>query len=134
MEQSIVSSNPILFMIAVLLVFMACYTALDLLTTLITIVKYKRLLYIGSICSMGVAIWTLNFVVIFTFENTGMASYNFASIMLSLAIELLSQGRIISYFLQTTVTTNDFLQFYVYDGDFVELYNGHVCFKQLCAI
>ncbi|MGW6297674.1 PAS domain S-box protein [Peribacillus butanolivorans] len=92
MEQSIVSSNPILFMIAVLLVFMACYTALDLLTTLITIVKYKRLLYIGSICSMGVAIWTLNFVVIFTFENTGMASYNFASIMLSLAIGVALAG------------------------------------------
>ncbi|MFI8494283.1 PAS domain S-box protein [Peribacillus butanolivorans] len=92
MEQSIVSFNPILFMIAVLLVFMACYTALDLLTTLITIVKYKRLLYIGSICSMGVAIWTLNFVVIFTFENTGMASYNFASIMLSLAIGVVLAG------------------------------------------
>ncbi|MCO0598537.1 PAS domain S-box protein [Peribacillus butanolivorans] len=92
MEQSIVSSNPILFMIAVLLIFMACYTALDLLTTLITIVKYKRLLYIGSICSMGVAIWTLNFVVIFTFENTGMASYNFASIMLSLAIGVALAG------------------------------------------
>ncbi|MFB7639906.1 PAS domain S-box protein [Peribacillus butanolivorans] len=92
MEQSIVSSDPILFMIAVLLVFMACYTALDLLTTLITIVKYKRLLYIGSICSMGVAIWTLNFVVIFTFENTGMASYNFASIMLSLAIGVVLAG------------------------------------------
>lgn len=79
-------------MIAVLLIFMACYTALDLLTTLITIVKYKRLLYIGSICSMGVAIWTLNFVVIFTFENTGMASYNFASIMLSLAIGVALAG------------------------------------------
>ncbi|MGG0286551.1 PAS domain S-box protein [Peribacillus butanolivorans] len=92
MEQSIVSSNPILFMIAVLLIFMACYTALDLLTTLITIVKYKLLLYIGSICSMGVAIWTLNFVVIFTFENTGMASYNFASIMLSLAIGVALAG------------------------------------------
>ncbi|MBK5463178.1 MULTISPECIES: PAS domain S-box protein [unclassified Peribacillus] len=92
MEQSIVSFNPILFMIAVLLVFMACYTALDLLTTLITIVKYKRLLYVGSICSMGVAIWTLNFVVIFTFENTGMASYNFASIMLSLAIGVVLAG------------------------------------------
>ncbi|MGW6382455.1 PAS domain S-box protein [Peribacillus butanolivorans] len=92
MEQSIVSSNPILFMIAVLLVFMACYTALDLLTTLITIVKYKRLLYLGSICSIGVAIWTLNFVVIFTFENTGMASYNFASIMLSLAIGIALAG------------------------------------------
>ncbi|MFB6803904.1 PAS domain S-box protein [Peribacillus butanolivorans] len=92
MEQSIISSNPILFMIAVLLIFMACYTALDLLTTLITIVKYKRLLYIGSICSMGVAIWTLNFVVIFTFENTGMASYNFASIMLSLAIGVALAG------------------------------------------
>ncbi|MGE7766194.1 PAS domain S-box protein [Peribacillus sp. NPDC096540] len=92
MELSIVSSNPILFMIAVLLIFMACYTALDLLTTLITIVKYKRLLYIGSICSMGVAIWTLNFVVIFTFENAGMAAYNFASIMLSLAIGVALAG------------------------------------------
>ncbi|MEJ9230160.1 PAS domain S-box protein [Peribacillus butanolivorans] len=92
MEQSIVSSNPILFMIAVLLIFMACYTALDILTTLITIVKYKRLLYIGSICSMGVAIWTLNFVVIFTFEHPGKAAYNFASIMLSLAIGVALAG------------------------------------------
>ncbi|MCT4478028.1 PAS domain S-box protein [Peribacillus frigoritolerans] len=92
MEQSIVASNPVLFMIAVLLIIMACYTALDLLTTLLTIEKYKRLVYIGSSCSMGVAIWTLNFVVIFTLDNSGMAAYNIATIIFSLALAIALAG------------------------------------------
>ncbi|TDL92535.1 PAS domain S-box protein [Vibrio vulnificus] len=92
MEQSIVASNPVLFMIAVLLIIMACYTALDLLTTLLTIKRYKRLVYIGSSCSMGVAIWTLNFVVIFTLDNSGMAAYNFSTIILSLALAIALAG------------------------------------------
>ncbi|TKH14089.1 PAS domain S-box protein [Peribacillus simplex] len=92
MEQSIVASNPVLFMIAVLLIIMACYTALDLLTTLLTIEKYKRLVYIGCSCSMGVAIWTLNFVVIFTLDNSGMAAYNIATIIFSLALAIALAG------------------------------------------
>ncbi|MES1039876.1 MULTISPECIES: PAS domain S-box protein [Peribacillus] len=92
MEQSIVASNPVLFMIAVLLIIMACYTALDLLTTLLTIEKYKRLVYIGSSCSMGVAIWTLNFVVIFTLDNSGMAAYSMATIIFSLALAIALAG------------------------------------------
>jgi NO-binding membrane sensor protein with MHYT domain len=92
MEQSIVASNPVLFMIAVLLIIMACYTALDLLTTLLTIKRYKRLVYIGSSCSMGVAIWTLNFVVIFTLDNSGMAAYNFSTIIFSLALAIALAG------------------------------------------
>ena len=92
MEQSIVASNPVLFMIAVLLIIMACYTALDLLTTLLTIKRYKRLVYIGSSCSMGVAIWTLNFVVIFTLDNSGMAANNFSTIIFSLALAIALAG------------------------------------------
>ncbi|TVX84083.1 PAS domain S-box protein [Peribacillus simplex] len=92
MEHSIVASNPVLFMIAVLLIIMACYTALDLLTTLLTIKKYKRLVYIGSSCSMGVAIWTLNFVIIFTLDNSGMAAYNFSTIIFSLALAIALAG------------------------------------------
>ncbi|MCM3676954.1 PAS domain S-box protein [Peribacillus simplex] len=92
MEHSIVASNPVLFMIAGLLIIMACYTALDLLTTLLTIEKYKRLVYIGSSCSMGVAIWTLNFVIIFTLDNSGMAAYNFSTIIFSLALAIALAG------------------------------------------
>ncbi|MDQ0883750.1 PAS domain S-box protein [Peribacillus sp. V2I11] len=92
MEHSIVASNPVLFMIAGLLIIMACYTALDLLTTLLTIEKYKRLVYIGSSCSMGVAIWTLNFMIIFTLDNSGMAAYNFSTIIFSLALAIALAG------------------------------------------
>ncbi|MGE6376268.1 PAS domain S-box protein [Peribacillus muralis] len=100
MEQSIVALNPILFMIAALLIIMACYTALDLLTTFLSIKKYKRLLYIGSSCSLGVAIWTLNLVIIYTLDNSGVASYNFSTIIFSLllAISLAAVGLLaISY-------------------------------------
>lgn len=100
MEHSIVALNPILFMIAALLIIMACYTALDLLTTFLSIEKYKRLLYIGSSCSMGVALWTLNLVIIFTLDNSGVASYNFSTILFSLllAISLSAVGLLaISY-------------------------------------
>ncbi|MGG4268201.1 PAS domain S-box protein [Peribacillus simplex] len=92
MEQSIVASNPVLFMIAVLLIIMACYTALDLLTSLLTIQKYKRLLYIGSSCSMGVAIWMLNFVVILTLDNYRVAAYNFSTIIFSLVLAIALAG------------------------------------------
>ncbi|KWW22614.1 PAS domain-containing sensor histidine kinase [Peribacillus simplex] len=100
MEHSIVALNPILFMIAALLIIMACYTALDLLTTFLSVEKYKRLLYIGSSCSMGVALWTLNLVIIFTLDNSGVASYNFSTILFSLllAISLAAVGLLaISY-------------------------------------
>ncbi|AMM95534.1 PAS domain S-box protein [Peribacillus simplex] len=92
MEQSIVASNPVLFMIAVLLLIMACYTALDLLTSLLTTEKYKRLLYIGSSCSMGVAIWMLNFVVILTLDNSGVAAFNFFTIIFSLVLAIALAG------------------------------------------
>ncbi|WP_285765946.1 PAS domain S-box protein [Peribacillus sp. SI8-4] len=100
MEQSIVALNPILFMIAVLLIMMASFTALDLLTTFLSVEKYKRLLYIGSSCSMGVAVWSLNLVVMFTLDNSGVASYNFSTIIFSLllAIALAAVGLLaISY-------------------------------------
>ncbi|WP_232732209.1 PAS domain S-box protein [Bacillus sp. mrc49] len=100
MEHSIVALNPILFMIAALLIIMACYTALDLLTTFLSVEKYKRLLFIGSSCSMGVALWTLNLVIIFTLDNSGVASYNFSTILFSLllAISLSAVGLLaISY-------------------------------------
>jgi NO-binding membrane sensor protein with MHYT domain len=92
MEQSIVSSNPILFMVAVLLTFMACYTSLDLLTSHITLEKYKRLLYLGFSCSKGVAIWTLNFLAIFTFENNELTGYDFSCIILSLFLGMILVG------------------------------------------
>ena len=92
MEQSIVSSNPILFIIAALLTFMACYTALDLLTTYISAEKYKRLLYLGSTCSMGVTMWTMNFVYVFTYESDRTTAYSFSLIMLSLILGAIFVG------------------------------------------
>ena len=92
MEQSIVTSNPILFIIAALLTFMACYTALDLLTTYITVEKYKRLLYLGSTCSMGVTMWTMNFVYVFTYESSRTTAYSFTLIMISLLLGVIFVG------------------------------------------
>lgn len=90
MDQSIVSTNPLLFIIAALLTFMACYTALDLLTTYIKIEKYKGLLYLGSVCSMGMTMWTMNFVFIFTYERT--TAYNLTLSVISLLVGLIFVG------------------------------------------
>ncbi|MFJ7747418.1 PAS domain S-box protein [Peribacillus sp. NPDC097295] len=92
MEHSIVSSNPILFIIAALLTFMACYTALDLLTTYIAAEKYKRLLYLGSTCSMGVTMWTMNFVYVFTYESGRTTTNSFFLIIISLLLGVIFVG------------------------------------------
>lgn len=84
---------------------------------------------------MGVAIWTLNFVVIFTLDNSGMAAYNFSTIIFSLALAIALAGvglLAISY--KTQVLQIVFLRFHVYDGHIIQLYNGNIFIKPLFAL
>lgn len=94
MEASIVSSNPILLLVAIILTFIATYTALDLLTMLQAAQQHKRFLFLGASFSMGIGIWTLNFFGVLAYDMSGAATYNLPVTILSmvLGIALTSMG------------------------------------------
>lgn len=94
MDASIISSNPILLLVAAILTFIATYTALDLLTMLQTAERHKRFLFLGASFSMGIGIWTLNFFGVLAFDMSGAATYNLPVAILSivLGIALTSMG------------------------------------------
>ena len=86
MGYSLITSNPILFMIAVLLTVMACYTALDLMTAYLQVKKHRTLLFLGSCCSMGFSVWILTFLPVFTLAQEGISFNDIAWSLLSLAL------------------------------------------------
>ncbi|RFU65350.1 PAS domain S-box protein [Peribacillus glennii] len=94
MDAGIESTNPILLLVAIILTFIATYTALDLLTMLRTAERHKRFLFLGASFSMGIGIWTLNFIGVLAFDLSGAARYNLPIALLSivLGIALASMG------------------------------------------
>ncbi|RFU68241.1 PAS domain S-box protein [Bacillus sp. V59.32b] len=86
MDASIVSSNPILLLVAIILTFIATYTALDLLTMLQTAERNKRFLFLGASFSMEIGIWTLNFLGVRAFDMSGAATYNLPVAILSIVL------------------------------------------------
>ncbi|PLT35045.1 PAS domain S-box protein [Bacillus sp. V5-8f] len=86
MDAGIVSTNPILLLVAVILTFIATYTALDLLTMLQTAERNKRFLFLGASFSMGIGIWTLNFFGVLAFDISGAATYNVPVAILSIVL------------------------------------------------
>lgn len=87
MDISIISSNSIIFFIAVLLSFIATYTAIDLLIMMRTTTKrLRRFFYLGSSCSLGIAIWTLHFINSIVNGGGRIISMNLPIIILSFVL------------------------------------------------
>lgn len=85
------SSNTIVLLISGILTFIATYTAIDLLMMMRTTNhRPKRLLYIGSSCTLGMAIWILNFINSVANVNSSFVSVNLPVVLLSLLVGVIS--------------------------------------------
>ncbi|WP_108671529.1 ATP-binding protein [Peribacillus acanthi] len=61
MESFILSFNPVLILIAVILTFMAAFTSLDLLTHMHYTKRNKGFLFWGGVSSISIGMWMMNY-------------------------------------------------------------------------
>jgi PAS domain S-box-containing protein len=92
MNDTFLSFNPILVIIAIVLSIMASYTALDMFTLIKTSVKNKRFLFIGGTFSMGIGIWIMNFMGLLAGDLSRFADYQVPMTILSLIIGISFTG------------------------------------------
>lgn len=87
-----IATNPILLLVAIILTFVAGYTALDLLTLIKTSARNKRLLFLGATFSMGVGIWVMNFLGTLALELNGRAALDIPISILAVALGISFTG------------------------------------------
>ncbi|MRG85804.1 PAS domain-containing protein [Salinibacillus xinjiangensis] len=86
MEFLSLSSNPLLLFLAIVLTFMATYTALDLFLLIKGSERNKMFLFLGAITSMGIGIWVINFLMMLSLNTDSLREYNLPLEILSIAI------------------------------------------------
>ncbi|MCS0673893.1 PAS domain S-box protein [Cytobacillus firmus] len=84
MTEIIVSFNPILIFVAVILTIMASYTALDLFTLIKSSEKNQKFLFLGGTFSLGIGIWIMNFIGMVAININASGSYNIPLTLLSM--------------------------------------------------
>ncbi|PLR76674.1 PAS domain-containing sensor histidine kinase [Bacillus sp. V3-13] len=103
MDEMIGSFNPLLIFIAILLTIMASYTALDLLTLIKSSERNKRFLFIGSIFSMGIGIWVMNFFGFLSSELAGSSAYHIPITVFSMIAAICLTGAAFKALLMTVI-------------------------------
>jgi PAS domain S-box-containing protein len=89
---TITSPDPILLITAIILTIMAFYTALDLLALIKSSESNGRFLFIGGIASMSIGLWVMNFLLMYSVNDIGFASYDFLMAAVSICISLSFTG------------------------------------------
>ncbi|MCS0789395.1 PAS domain S-box protein [Cytobacillus firmus] len=84
MTEIIVSFNPILIFVAVILTIMASYTALDLFTLIKSSDRNQKFLFLGGTFSLGIGIWIMNFIGMVAININASGSYNIPLTLLSM--------------------------------------------------
>ncbi|MBU8771920.1 PAS domain S-box protein [Cytobacillus oceanisediminis] len=84
MTEIIVSFNPILIFVAVILTIMASYTALDLFTLIKSSERNQKFLFLGGTFSLGIGIWIMNFIGMIAININASGSYNIPLTLLSM--------------------------------------------------
>lgn len=84
MTEIIVSFNPILIFVAVILTIMASYTALDLFTLIKSSERNRKFLFLGGTFSLGIGIWIMNFIGMIAININASGSYNIPLTLLSM--------------------------------------------------
>ncbi|UII54258.1 PAS domain S-box protein [Cytobacillus spongiae] len=109
MEELLISYNPILIIVAILLNIMASYTALDMFTLMKSNEKNNRFLFIGGTFSLGIGIWIMNFIGMLAINMTGAGTYQIPITLLSMLIGICFTG--VAFYLVTgrTITINQLL-------------------------
>nr|WP_264739240.1 MHYT domain-containing protein [Cytobacillus firmus] len=86
MTEIIVSINPVLIFVAVILTIMASYTALDLFTLIKSSDKNQKFLFLGGTFSLGIGIWIMNFIGMVAININASGSYNIPLTLLSMVL------------------------------------------------
>ncbi|PLS17158.1 PAS domain-containing sensor histidine kinase [Bacillus sp. M6-12] len=108
METVIFSSNPILIVIAIILTYIAAYTALDLITLIQTKEKNRRFLFLGSSFSLGIGIWAMNF---FGSIVQDLISVNVSLMFLSMILGISFSGMAVY-----SITNRRLKNFHMFEG------------------
>lgn len=82
--NEIVTFSPILILVAMVITFVASYTALDLFAPIFSTERNKRLLFWGGTFSFGIGIWVMNFIGMLAINIDSFAHYRFSFALLSM--------------------------------------------------
>lgn len=92
MDPILISYNPILIIVAIILTFMASYTATDLLELIRTSERNKTFLFLGGTFSLGFGIWIMNFIGTMALDINASTSYQIPITILSMIIGICFTG------------------------------------------
>ncbi|MBX9973856.1 PAS domain S-box protein [Cytobacillus firmus] len=92
MTEIIVSFNPVLIFVAIMLTIMASYTALDLFTLIKSSDRNQKFLFLGGTFSLGIGIWIMNFIGMVAININASGSYNIPLTLLSMVFGISFTG------------------------------------------
>lgn len=92
MTTSLLASNPVMILVAIVLTILSSYTALDLFTLIPSSERNKRFLFLGGTFSFGIGIWVMNFLGILSADLNRYANYDIGLTLLSLITGILFTG------------------------------------------
>lgn len=92
MTEILISFNPILIFVAIILTIMATYTALDLFTLKKSTGKNQRFLFLGGTFSLGIGIWIMNFMGMVAININASGKYNIPLTILSMVFGISFTG------------------------------------------
>ncbi|GLB60756.1 PAS domain-containing protein [Cytobacillus sp. NCCP-133] len=107
MTEIIVSFNPILIFVAVILTFMASYTALDLFILIKSSDRNQRFLFLGGTFSLGIGIWIMNFIGMVAINISASGNYNIPLTVLSMVFGISFTGMAFNTVIERQPKTNN---------------------------
>ncbi|WP_442593975.1 PAS domain S-box protein [Neobacillus sp. D3-1R] len=92
MTTSLIASNPVMILVAIVLTIMSSYTAFDLFTLITSSERNKRFLFLGGTFAFGIGIWVMNFLGMLSADLNRYANYDIGLTLLSLITGILFTG------------------------------------------
>jgi PAS domain S-box-containing protein len=103
MATTVLSSNPIMILIGIILTFMSSYTALDLFTLIGSSERNKRLLFLAGTFSFGIGIWVMNFLGMISIDLNHPLKLDVSLTLLSMISGIFFTGIAFSSIIRTKV-------------------------------
>ncbi|WP_026584936.1 PAS domain S-box protein [Bacillus sp. J33] len=107
MTEILISFNPILIFVAIILTIMATYTAMDLFTLKKSTGKNQRFLFLGGTFSMGIGIWIMNFIGMVAININASGKYNIPLTILSMVFGISFTGMAFNTIIDRLPKTNN---------------------------
>ncbi|WP_102348558.1 PAS domain S-box protein [Bacillus sp. Marseille-P3661] len=92
MDTILISQNPILITVAILLTIISSYTAFDVFSLFRFSERNKRFLFLGAAFSLGIGIWIMNFFGMLSIETQQSISFYIPLVVLSMILSIAFSG------------------------------------------